>query len=270
MKTGFASLGDDPIPFLTHFRSAILPLPHLAEKSAGLGGINWIPDRDLIVRKAPLLFSLGGAAEPAIMLPSLDAEALRVAQGVSTIVVKSSNASGAPAFGASTGIVSVKIGEAEIDTESDGMVRVRFAGTQAGRHISAWRVLDGQVTPGRGRRQDRAHRIERRRAFRSAFDAPGSGGPGHRHPCRIDRAYRKRSASRTARLRTRPRSFAPRPWRIGGLLVGALRQSDRGGGFYSLRDRRFRGGKLLCIPARRPSVRSAPAGGDPRLPPIRP
>jgi adenylate cyclase len=146
IKAGFASAGDDPIPYLQHFHKAILPLPHLTERVAGLGAINWIPDRDLIVRKAPLLLSVDGTDSTPLIVPSLDAEALRVAQGASTIIVKSSNASGAEAFGASTGIISVKIGDAEIDTESDGMVRIHFAGTQAARHISAWRVLNGDVS----------------------------------------------------------------------------------------------------------------------------
>jgi adenylate cyclase len=146
LKTGFATAGDDPILFLTSFHSAILPLPRLVEKAAGLGAINWVPDRDLIVRKAPLLFSVNGLTSSSTLVPSLDAEAMRVAQGASTIIVKSSNASGAQAYGASSGIVSVKIGSAEIDTESDGMVRVRFAGTQSRRHISAWRILNDEVS----------------------------------------------------------------------------------------------------------------------------
>ncbi len=147
LKTGFASTGDDPIFFLPRFHAAILPLPRLAEKTAGLGAINWLPDRDLIVRKVPLLFALDGPNHTSMLVPSLDAEALRVAQDANTIIVKSSNASGAQAYGASTGIISVKIGTAQIDTESDGMVRVRFAGTQSQRHISAWRVLDNQLSP---------------------------------------------------------------------------------------------------------------------------
>jgi adenylate cyclase len=147
LKTGFATTGDDPLSFVPHFRAAILPLPRLAEKALGLGAINWVPDRDLIVRKAPLLFGLDGPDKTSMLVPSLDAEALRVAQEANTIIIKSSNASGAQAYGASTGIISVKIGNAQIDTESEGMVRVRFAGTQSRRHISAWRVLDGQLSP---------------------------------------------------------------------------------------------------------------------------
>jgi adenylate cyclase len=128
IKTGFAILGDNPRPFLRHFRGAVLPLESLAQKTAGLGSINWTPDRDLIVRKVPPLFAQGDGND-APLVPSLDAEALRVAQGADTIIVKASNATGATAFGVSTGVNGVKIGAKEIAPEADGAVRVHYAGT---------------------------------------------------------------------------------------------------------------------------------------------
>lgn len=144
VKAGFATLGDDPRPFLPHFHSAILPLAELSAKAAGLGAINYEPDRDLIVRKVPLVFAQG-TGDSAALIPSLDAEILRVAQGASTILIKSANASDTSGFGSKTGVVSVKIGHLQIATESDGAVRVHYAGTQTARRISAWRVLDGDV-----------------------------------------------------------------------------------------------------------------------------
>lgn len=147
VKTGFATAGDDPRAFVRHFPSAILPLPELRAAAAGLGSINWAPDRDLIVRKVPLVLALG-SGDAAELVPGLDAEALRLAQHADTILIKSSNASGASAFGQHTGIVAVKIGAFEIPTESDGMVRVRYAGAQSARHIPAWRVFAGEVPKG--------------------------------------------------------------------------------------------------------------------------
>ncbi len=144
VKSGFVTLGDDPRPFLLNFRGAILPLANLTEKAAGLGSINWEPDRDLIVRKVPLVSTQGGGAA-ARLVPSLDAEILRAVQHASTIIVKSSNASNSSGFGARTGVVSIKIGALQIAPEADGAVRVHYAGTQAMRHISAWRVLAGKV-----------------------------------------------------------------------------------------------------------------------------
>jgi adenylate cyclase len=144
VKTGFATAGDDPRRFIRHFRGVILPLIELRSTAAGLGSINWAPDRDLIVRKVPLVLAIG-SGDDAELVPGLDAEALRLAQHADTILIKSSNASGANAFGQHTGVVAVKIGGFEIPTESDGMVRVRYAGAQAARHIPAWRVFAGEV-----------------------------------------------------------------------------------------------------------------------------
>lgn len=143
-KTGFATAGDDPVPFLAHFTSAVLPLPKLIESATGLGAINWKPDRDLIVRKVPLLLAVT-SSETKALVPGLDAEALRVAQHADTMIVKSSNASGTTGFGAATGVVAVKIGSLEIGTEADATVRVHFAGTTPRRHLSAAQVLAGTI-----------------------------------------------------------------------------------------------------------------------------
>jgi adenylate cyclase len=59
--------------------------------------------------------------------------------------VKSTNASGERSFGGYTAIVAVKVGDAEIPTDADGSVRIRYAGSQPGRLIPAWKVLAGEV-----------------------------------------------------------------------------------------------------------------------------
>ena len=147
VKAGFATAGDDPASFIAHFTSAVLPLSKLIEPAAGLGAINWSPDRDLIVRKVPLLFAIA-SHDAAALVPGLDAEVLRVAQHADTVIVKSSNASGATGYGATTGVVAVKIGSLEISTEADATVRVHFAGTEPRRHLSAARVLAGEIPDG--------------------------------------------------------------------------------------------------------------------------
>ena len=144
-KTGFAQAGDDARIFAPLFPRAVLPLPKLLGGAPGLGAINFLPDRDLVVRKVPLVFALGSSRDKAILVPSLDAELLRVAQGASTIITKASNASGEAGYGAQTGIVAVKIGDLEIPTEWDGGVRIRYSGFQQGRRIPAWRLLADQV-----------------------------------------------------------------------------------------------------------------------------
>jgi adenylate cyclase len=139
-KHGVATAGDDPRPFLPRFTSAVVPLPALSAAATGLGALNWLPDRDQIVRRVPIVLVLGDR-----IVPSLAVEALRVAQGASTIVVRSSNASGQTAFGARTGVNSVKVGDLEIPTDARGELRVRYARSDARRFIPAWKVLDGSV-----------------------------------------------------------------------------------------------------------------------------
>jgi adenylate cyclase len=139
-RHGLASAGDDPLPFLPVFSGAVLPLPVLAAKASGFGAMNWLPDRDQTLRRVPLVLRLGDK-----IIPGLAAEALRVAQGASTYVVRASNASGQTSFGAKTGINAVKIGAAEVATDPQGELRVRFSHTQTGRFLPAWKLLEGSV-----------------------------------------------------------------------------------------------------------------------------
>src|SRR5215471_7306605 len=97
-KSGFAFAGDNPRPFLQTFNGATRNLSEFEDAARGIGAFNWVADRDQIVRRVSLMFRLGDS-----FVPSLAAEALRVAQGASTYVLKASNASGETAFGQATG-----------------------------------------------------------------------------------------------------------------------------------------------------------------------
>ena len=77
----------------------------LTERAAGLGAVNWIPLRDQVIRRVPLLVSVGGT-----LYPSLPLETLRVALQETTVFVRSSGGSGVPAFGQRTGVESVRVG----------------------------------------------------------------------------------------------------------------------------------------------------------------
>ncbi|MEM7695494.1 MAG: adenylate/guanylate cyclase domain-containing protein [Pseudomonadota bacterium] len=140
-KAGFAFAGDDPRRFLPAFSGATAPLPVLAGAAAGLGALNWLPDRDRVVRKVPLVYQLPDGA----FLPGLAAEALRVAQGASTYVIRASNASGQSAFGAASGVNAVRVGALEAQTSADGSIRLHFAKTPRERQIPAWWVTEGVV-----------------------------------------------------------------------------------------------------------------------------
>ncbi|RFB80452.1 CHASE2 domain-containing protein [Methylovirgula sp. 4M-Z18] len=153
-KAGISIAGDDPTSLLDPYGGAEMPILKLADQAKGLGAINYTPERDLIVRRIPLVFRFEHAGAGRLV-PSLDAEALRVAQleadpqdpsaplAGPSLIVKSANASGETGFGAHTGIVAIRIGQETIQTEKDGAVRVRFAGKKPGRFIPAWKVLEG-------------------------------------------------------------------------------------------------------------------------------
>jgi adenylate cyclase len=70
---------------------------------------------------------------------------LRLAQGASTYVVKSSGASGEKAFGEKTGIVEVRVGDYEVPTEADGQMWIRFTKQAKERYLPAWKVLNGDI-----------------------------------------------------------------------------------------------------------------------------
>lgn len=144
-KAGFVEMGDRAADSLTKFDHVILPLPAYIDAAHGIGAINYLPDRDLVVRKVPLVFALATKSGP-LLVPSLDAEALRVAQDSGTIILKSTRASGEASSGAASALVEAKIGDAVLATEKDGAVRIRFAGHQPERFIPAWRVIEGEIT----------------------------------------------------------------------------------------------------------------------------
>jgi adenylate cyclase len=137
LKRGFAAAGDDPLPFVQHFRGAVATLPAIEAAAAGNGAASYVPDADNTIRRAPLVLALNGA-----LYPSFAAEALRVAQGAGSYTVKSSGANKEWKFGESTGIVAVRIGDAIAPTDAAGRLLLHDTGHVPERFIPAWRVLD--------------------------------------------------------------------------------------------------------------------------------
>ncbi len=141
-KSGFAVAGDNPKPFLHGFVGVLPNLPVLDAAASGLGATNWIPDHDGIIRRVPLIYRAGDS-----YVPSLAAEALRVAQGAGSYVLKGSNASGETAYGANTGLNHIKIGAIEAPTDADGGIWPRFRHFDERSYIPAWKVMSGQIAP---------------------------------------------------------------------------------------------------------------------------
>lgn len=140
MRAGMATAGDDPAPFLRDFPGVAASLPALTEAASATGFINWLPDGDQVMRRVPLLLRHNSE-----IAPSLSLEALRVAVGASTYVVRASNANATQAFGAHTGLDSIKVGPVTVPTDAEGQMWVRFRRYDPDGAIPAWRVLNGEA-----------------------------------------------------------------------------------------------------------------------------
>jgi len=142
VKAGFATMGDDPKLFLLAYKGAVINLPAFEEAAAGNGCFNMMRETDGVLRKIPLIYRLKDK-----LCPSLSLEALRLYQKASGFAVKSSGASSEAAFGAQTGIASLKCGRLVIPTDSKGRLWLNDSGHMPGRFIPAWRVLSGKYGP---------------------------------------------------------------------------------------------------------------------------
>jgi adenylate cyclase len=140
---GVAFAGDDPSLFLPVQRGTVKSVPVLEAAAKGNGGVN-TDIESVVIRRVPLLFRVAGANG---LFPSLSIEALRVAQGASTYLVKSSGANGAMSFGEKTGIVAIRTGDVEAHTDARGRLVLYDSGHHEERYVSARDVLDDKVPP---------------------------------------------------------------------------------------------------------------------------
>lgn len=139
-KAGIAFAGDDPKAFVPSFVGAAASLKILQEKAKGTGALNWIPEYDQIIRRIPLFLRVGET-----LYPSLAGESLRLAQGASSYLIKSSGASGEEAFGQKTGINTVRIGNVVIPTDANGQFWLKFTHSDERRYLPAWKLLEDKI-----------------------------------------------------------------------------------------------------------------------------
>ncbi|HTW34688.1 MAG TPA: adenylate/guanylate cyclase domain-containing protein [Rhizomicrobium sp.] len=141
LKAGIAISGTAPLDSLPLFHGAIVPLPVIAGDAHGTGFVSIEGGADGIVRAVPLLARIDDQ-----IVPSLSAEALRVAQGAGAIVVKTTSGSGEIA-GGEAGIVAVKIGAFEVPTTRHGQLWMYYTLPQPQRVVPAWKILTGALAP---------------------------------------------------------------------------------------------------------------------------
>lgn len=133
---GIAYGGQDPAEFLSSYPAAVPSLGLLEENASGIGAISISDDdREGIIRRVPLVVNVDGK-----IYPSLAAEALRVGQGASGIIIRSTSSSGEQATGHSA-VTAVKIGDFEPATTRDGELWVYYSPVQAERYVSARRLF---------------------------------------------------------------------------------------------------------------------------------
>lgn len=140
-KAGMAIAGSPPHGAVVQYSSAIQPLPSLRAAARGSGFVSLAGDSDSIVRKAPLLAMQNGQ-----LLPSLALDALRVAQGAGSIMVKTSDGSGEMGGGPGQ-VVSLKVGAFEAPVTHDGALWMHYTKPRRDRVIPAWEILSDAISP---------------------------------------------------------------------------------------------------------------------------
>jgi adenylate cyclase len=130
-KSGFSFGGSDPRGILISYAGGVANLPVLTEAAAGAGFFSFPPSRDGVVRSVPLVAQAQGR-----LFPSLAAEALRVAQGAGSYIVRTTGASGE----ADTGVpamTALKVGALEVPTGPAGEIWIYYSGLASMRTLSA-------------------------------------------------------------------------------------------------------------------------------------
>jgi adenylate cyclase len=125
--------GGSPLPFLHSFGRAVASIKPLEAAAAGNGALTFIPDADGVVRRVPLAVRLGEE-----VMPSLVAEALRVAQGQRNYIVKLVDASG-------NGVQEIRVGSVTVPTTPRGEMWVHYTRPVPDRYLAAWKTLSGQT-----------------------------------------------------------------------------------------------------------------------------
>jgi adenylate cyclase len=130
---GLVTRGPDASARLPSFSAAIGALEPLSSAAAGNGAMTFLPDADGIVRRVPLMLRAGDA-----LLPSLAAEALRVAVAARTVVMHTGE----------DGIAAFGIGRHTVPVTANGEFWVHFTRAAAQRTVPAWQALQGTAPAG--------------------------------------------------------------------------------------------------------------------------
>ena len=126
-----AAPAEDAALWVPRFKGALTSLDQLDRAAVGHGLIS-IEATGGVVRRIPLVASVGGT-----LVPALAIEMLRVAVGAPTLRLVTDG----PA------VAGIRVGDRTALTEEDGAARVYYSPSRSDRYISAVDVLDGKFDP---------------------------------------------------------------------------------------------------------------------------
>lgn len=135
-KAGFSFGGSDPSTYLREYRGGVSNLAALNDAADGLGFFSFPPSRDGIVRTLPLIARAQDQLYPALVL-----EALRIAQGAGSYIIRSTDASGEVASGAAA-MSALRVGQFEVPTGPAGEFWIYFSGLPSVNAIPAADILE--------------------------------------------------------------------------------------------------------------------------------
>jgi len=137
-KAGFAFGGTDPRAYLAPVEGALTNLSAFDAAATGLGFFSFPPAADGVVRRVPVVEVSNGA-----LYPMLAVESLRVAQGASGLVVRSTGASGEAETGRPA-MVALKVGAFEVPTGPDGALFVYYSGAGPEARLPAAHIIEAE------------------------------------------------------------------------------------------------------------------------------
>lgn len=144
---GIATVGPTPAPFLVQSPATISSLPQLNSAAAGLGGIHVsASDDDAVVRRIPALTQIGAGTQNTSFLPSLFVEALRVAQGAQSLIVRTNPSPLNPQQGLPQ---DLRVGALTVPLTQRGTYRILYGNLDPAITLSAQEVLANTENPQR-------------------------------------------------------------------------------------------------------------------------
>lgn len=133
---GFVFAGADPKKSLIFMNGAITSLPILQRAATGVASVSLSGGRTSdVIRHVPLFVTDGKQ-----MYPTLSIEALRVATGATTYILKTATASGETS-GGTIGVVAAKVGDFIIPTTASGEIQVYYGYDDRKDYVSASQLL---------------------------------------------------------------------------------------------------------------------------------